>query len=599
MPAAWGWALVGLCFALALFSLSYRWKVETGNKAVALALDIQSVRDAAGTAPLAEALTTLKQDGLGAIVLQEQSVGDLVAQGDLQLASAGVLVGAPATFARIAPFLQARFGVRLGSGTTAMRLTNLSLPQLGSLTAGIDPREAEAARAAGLLIVVRHANRPGTNEALIRALLRSSRALGGSVFLPFGDQVLGSRELLGTTSETLRSEGFLYASPEFAKIAGDARLAKDLEDRLIRLHSIQAGEVDRTPPTQVVERFARAFRERNQRLLLLRPMSAAQVAPLSSLSETLSAVRRGVEKEGGVLKAPRPYTEPGVPVPLILALAAGAGAMVIWTGFALFTNVWIRSIGVVGVVAAAAASFDVASRVYLATLAASAFPVAAYLLWRARPCTNPLLAMLAMTFVSLTGGLSVAGLLNALPFMVKTDQFLAVKAAHFLPIVVMAWVLTTDVVQPRALMAEVVRWGAALLAIVIAAALGLMLLRTGNESPEAVSGFELRLRALMDAVLFARPRTKEFLLGHPALLIGLFLHRRAPGSGSGWAVLAMAAGAIGQTSIVNTLCHLHTPLSQGLARIGTGLAFGILIGLGAWWILSRTLDRGWGGGGEV
>lgn len=598
MPAAWGWALVGICFLLALVSLSYRWKVEAGNKAVALALDVQSVRDAAGTMPLPKALATLKQDGLGALVLQEQSVGDLIAQGDLELASPGVLVGAPATFARLAPFLEARFGLRLGPGTTAMRLSALSLSQLSALTAGLDPREAQAAQAAGVVIVARHANRAGTSEALIRALLRSSRELGASVFLPFGDQALGARDLLGFTAETLRVEGFAYASPEFAKIVGDARLAKDLEDRLIRLHSIQAGEVDRTPPAEVVERFARAFRERNQRLLLLRPMSAAQAAPLSSLATTLSAVRRGVEQEGGVLKPPRPYEDPGVPNALILALGAAVGALVVWAGFALFANPWIRGAGTLGVLAAVALSVEPSARVYLATFAAGAFPLAGYLLWRMRPATHPFLAMLSMTFVSLTGGLCVAGLLNALPFLVKTDQFFAVKAAHFLPIVVIAWVLTTDVVQPRVLMAEVVRWGAALLALMVAAALGLMLLRTGNDSPDAVSGVELRLRALLDALLFARPRTKEFLLGHPALLIGLLLHRRAKGGG-GWAVLALSLGAIGQTSIVNTLCHLHTPLSQGLARIGTGLAFGLAIGAVAWLILARVLERSRFLGGEV
>lgn len=592
LPTAWGWVLVGLSLVLALASLSYRWRVEAGNKAVALAMDSQSVRDAAGSVPLAQAFAKLKLDGLGAVVLQEQSVGDLIAEGDLTMPRPGVLVGDPATFARFAPFYEARFGTRFQPGTTALRLGNVSLAQVGALTAGLDPQEAQAARDAGLVVIARHGNRPGTNEPLIRAVLRSSRELGATVFLPFGDQALGARDLLEVTAEALRSEGFDYATPEFAKIAGDAALAKELEDRLIRLHSIQAGEVDRTPPSEVVERFARAFRERNQRILLLRPMSAAQAAPMSSLSETLRVVRRGVEKEGGVLRAPRPFDEPGVPTALILALGAAVGAMVVWSGFSLFSSVWLRAIGVLAVLAALALVASPSSRVYLALMAATAFPIAAYLLWRARPDVSPLVGMLGMTVVSLTGGLCVAGLLNALPFLVKTDQFLAVKLAHFLPILVVGWILMTDHMDPKDLLAQVVRWGAALLAVVIAAALGLMLLRTGNDSPDAVSGFELKLRAVMDAVLFARPRTKEFMLGHPALLVGLLMRRRGRDGETGWVVLAMTVGAIGQTSIVNTMCHLHTPLSQGLARIATGLTFGLVFGWVAWLVIERVLGRG-------
>ncbi len=48
-------------------------------------------------------------------------------------------------------------------------------------------------------------------------------------------------------------------------------------------------------------------------------------------------------------------------------------------------------------------------------------------------------------------------------------------------------------------------------------------------------------------------------------------------------------GAIGQTSMVNTLSHLHIPVVLSLARNVEGLVLGSIIGIGLWAALSRAL----------
>jgi hypothetical protein len=92
-----------------------------------------------------------------------------------------------------------------------------------------------------------------------------------------------------------------------------------------------------------------------------------------------------------------------------------------------------------------------------------------------------------------------------------------------------------------------------------------------------------------------RPRTKE-LLGHPMLvLFFLSLPWR-----SRIAVLFALAGLLGQVSILNTFCHLHTPLLLTIERVGLGLLLGLatallwggLALLGAWlwgWLRQRWL----------
>jgi hypothetical protein len=50
-------------------------------------------------------------------------------------------------------------------------------------------------------------------------------------------------------------------------------------------------------------------------------------------------------------------------------------------------------------------------------------------------------------------------------------------------------------------------------------------------------------------------------------------------------------GAIGQTSIVNTLCHLHTPVEVSLIRILIGLILGGILGSAAWALLNWGVRR--------
>ena len=100
----------------------------------------------------------------------------------------------------------------------------------------------------------------------------------------------------------------------------------------------------------------------------------------------------------------------------------------------------------------------------------------------------------------------------------------------------------------------------------------LYLVRTGNENT-AVSQWELTFRNILDKVLYVRPRTKEFLLGYPFLLLiysygyrDIFLP-------------LLVFAAIGQVSLVNTFAHIHTPLAISLLRTFNGLWVGIVLGL--------------------
>ena len=188
--------------------------------------------------------------------------------------------------------------------------------------------------------------------------------------------------------------------------------------------------------------------------------------------------------------------------------------------------------------------------------------------------------------ISLVGGLAVAGLLNSLDYYVRLRQFEMVKLAHFGPIFLVAvWMLSRHINFKEA-MKSPMTYGSLLIGFVGVLALGFMMVRTGNDGPGGVSSLELKLRSLLEQFLYVRPRTKEIFIGHPALMFGLLAlaARKKTGdeSMSTLGLLALTVGAIGQTSIVNTMCHIHTPVDIGLARILIGLLIGGIFGFVAY-----------------
>ena len=111
--------------------------------------------------------------------------------------------------------------------------------------------------------------------------------------------------------------------------------------------------------------------------------------------------------------------------------------------------------------------------------------------------------------------------------------------------------------------------------LALAGLLGLVYLgRSGNTPSLPVTKAESRLRAGLDHVLAARPRTKEFLIGQPAaVLLPAWRWPRL-------VVLGLALlVAVGQVSVVNSFAHLHTPYSLSLVRGLNGLALGLIVGL--------------------
>ncbi len=125
---------------------------------------------------------------------------------------------------------------------------------------------------------------------------------------------------------------------------------------------------------------------------------------------------------------------------------------------------------------------------------------------------------------------------------------------------------------------------------VIAAAGYYYLARTGHESDVSVSTLEIVFRNDLENLLLARPRTKEFLVAFPGVMLAVYCAvRRMPF----FTAVFGLAGTIGMTSVCNTFMHIRTPLYLGFVRTGYSLVLGIVLGI-VYMVCFELLLRLWG-----
>jgi len=136
----------------------------------------------------------------------------------------------------------------------------------------------------------------------------------------------------------------------------------------------------------------------------------------------------------------------------------------------------------------------------------------------------------ALSGVTALGGLMVAALLSQWAFMLEIRQFLGVKLVHVLPIIVLGLLLVAAEAPVGTLWARLRSWGRqpllleyGIAVILVGVAVVFALGRTGNTGLPLLGPLELRTRVLLSHLVIARPRTKEFLIGDPFMVLAFAL----------------------------------------------------------------------------
>lgn len=626
--------LPGLLGALLL--AGQRYGIESQSKTVELTLDyaeLQNLSVASGT-PLPALLREFKSAGITGVAISEQVLGDLAATGQVSYeersSDAGPLTVIRVPNRRLSEQVLRLVSVRLSPGmvspdasmpessggrtpdTFVVRAAPLTLNGMGI---GLPHDAVRLVKRSGLDVVARLQNHPALTSEAVTAAVSDLKRDGIKRVICAGEEVLGFRGLIPFAARSFRSAGLVYGSVEFAHQKGDARMSRELDSELIRVHSISNAEMAGMAPSTAVERFARAVKERNIRLCYVRLLESSGESSVKTNVAFVSAVRSALEDSGYHTGRAVPFQNSNQSVILLLlvALSVAAGAVLLLGSLVTMSAGLQIGLLAAGFIALGGLTLSGETGKQLTALAAAlTFPTLGII--RAigphfgpdssggrRPGLYASGILLHASSFTLMGALLIAGLLGTRPYMVKVEQFAGVKVAHLLPILAVVFIMAAGLPllgQPLSQVRRKVEanlrelasnplfvWQAVTVALILGI-IGFALLRTGNEPGIGVTGLELKIRAILDKVTAVRPRTKEFLVGHPALFVGaafLLTRRRA------WGLPLAALGVLGQVSLLNTFCHIHTPLTISMLRAANGLVLGLVIGWAAWLMAGRRI----------
>ncbi|HZZ66189.1 MAG TPA: DUF5693 family protein [Candidatus Baltobacteraceae bacterium] len=481
----------------------------------------------------------------------------------------------------------------------------------GAVGLGIPADQIARARRFGFFIIPRFQNDERLSEGQIARMfddLHVGKWASTAVFFGLRNQVLGYPDHIDDTANVFKSHRFMNFGeietydPSQAQKGAD-QLAKDIPGRTVRVQAITKAELDKLSVPEIVARYELGVRERNVRVVYLRPF-LHEYNKMSIEQTNLEIVRQiatDLRQDGFTLGR-------ASPVPLYRGnnrVLVGVSALAVPSMFVLLLG-WYGWYGRRGPVWAAAAyaltvllyvagvvsHHDLLARSILALCAALLFATAAFTVLSGAFSETPAASMLVQlvrslrwtllaTGVALLGALTVVGLMSSPLTMEEVEPFRGVKLVLAAPpLIALALYLFTSrfnsgIRRPGDALTAPIRIYQLLLAAAVLAIAALVLMRSGNTSDIAPSSFELALRHHLTTLLSVRPRFKEFVIGFPLMMLlpALYVHhRRAVG-----VLLALGIG-IGIGDIIDTFSHLHTPLLVSLLRVFNGLVLGAVIG---------------------
>lgn len=475
---------------------------------------------------------------------------------------------------------------------------------------GLPADRVALARRVGLDLLPRLQNDQTFDDAQIAALIDSATRgahATTAIFFGLNNEVLGYPDHLDATADALRAHRLNFGTVEVYDLrtlqSGNDDLARRMPARVVRVQAIGKSEQQHLRAEDIIERFLLGARERNIRVVYLRPyahpwhgldVEQANVALVERIADGLHRAGIGLGPSVGFTQmffAPWEIAVASLAVPAILLLAADAlGAAPAWWALAAAVVADLVLVGAGNVV-----HRDLLVRQALALVAAVAFPTTALFAigwaFRGEPLvlpgnrviTNPylrgLLALVVGTGVTLGGALVVIGLLSAALTMTEIARFEGVKYLLVLPplLGLAIYVLSRRLGNPLGATAldapvPVVQIVAG---VVLAIGAYVILERSGNQPDVSPSSFELALRAHLTDILQVRPRFKELMVGFPALML---LPALVPSDRRRWGWLFIVAIGMGLADVVDTFSHLHTALVISAVRLFNGAVIGAVIG---------------------
>ncbi len=388
-----------------------------------------------------------------------------------------------------------------------------------------------------------------------------------------------------------------------------------------KVYSIEFMDSRKTlDPRDVVEQWSRAIAERNVRIIYVRPILNPYKGPVENLNDTLEAVDSIAErvKQMGFER----YTVKGLgiiyPSPherfiIFIGILAGGilllMSLVPLKNYLVYSALGVSVLGSIGLLVLdiyydifntvigdlIVKSAALSAAIIFSSLAA-AYLIAVYKKYSrqeekivlSKVILKSILTLIVAAGIALVGGLFVASLLAESKYILKLDIFRGVKLAFISPLIIFIVLYIKNIgiyidkddnpinltLQLKKLLNTSVTVKYVLAGAVIFVGLMVLIMRSGNAPAGFSLEIERELRAFLETVFIARPRSKE-LLAFPILMLLVYASIRR------YKIISffiMIAGIIGLADIVNTFSHIRMSLEMAALSTVYSLTFGILSG---------------------
>ena len=510
---------------------------------------------------------------------------------------------------------------------------------------GLMPEKVEAIQALGMEIIPRTLCYNGRNDThFAQAVVDGYRQynIEPSYIIAGGEAVIGYDDAAdGFALDYIRDNGITIGlietnvQRENILQTGVEEIAQATGYQTVRVFSVwnyiqyRYGYYGYTGAEEIENTFYRAIVERNIRILYFKPIkytddSFAYVTDMDVYRDLFDSLDQRLASHNITRGQASTLEDIQVPALALLAmgLGAGIGGALLPAAFLPIRKKWTLVLAGAAAVLVAAAwvvlpnSFRLlvsfASAVVFACLAAVFF------LWSAKHTAQTLQAdaglqqilprsvgiLAGSVLIALAGAMMTAAPLSSTAFMLEIGIFRGVKLAQLVPLSFFCVLFlsyygifekerASDTLHfgdiTTALQWTIPVWALLVLGV-IAAAGYYYLARTGHESDVSVSTLEIVFRNDLENLLLARPRTKEFLVAFPGVMLAVYCAvRRMPF----FTAVFGLAGTIGMTSVCNTFMHIRTPLYLGFVRTGYSLILGIVLGI-VYMVCFELLLRLWG-----
>lgn len=413
-------------------------------------------------------------------------------------------------------------------------------------------------------------------ERTIDEVIALKEQSGGRI-IPGGRYVFGiqSPAEVKKVGQQLLDNGYNLYQIEMFNQEGFNTLAYSMDMQVIRMHPIDLNQIAKEQ--DAVDRTVRAVKERNIRSLFLRFDKATPEESVAGMTSYLKKVQQQMPSQFqlGTVKPFETYSisllhQLPALVALFLFVVLAVDGIMQRRFFTLVAGVG-TAVAIVGYIVLQKAILLKA----LALLIAVVAPVYAVLFFTKQSQQKGVSALfkrygLAALFASI-GIVIIVALLNGNDYLVGINTFKGVKLVYLLPIVFVA--LYAIYGNYRKIAKQPILYIHAVLALVLLVLVAYYMSRTGNAG--TATDLELTIRQYLEQWLYARPRTKEFLIGFPFFVLALYVYPRQQLIGK----ILLVPGVIGFLSMVNTFTHFHIPLYVSVIRSVLGLGIGLLVGL--------------------